>query len=270
MTAVPRVRRPIAGLRLLAHHRGCGTATSATGEAARRRASPVCRRSTARGGVLLPKPATSGRVHSLPGWLCGCTAETGPRWAECPVVPFVAPFEVGTTRYFWDELTTALPLARSPSGDSYLGLAPTLEDFNHLAVDQAPGTTPVPRVLPGLVLLFMIWVTSLSPTATGGPTLIRARLPATHSFLEHACSRFLGVEARMSPLPTQRSYSRFGTVSQIIHSQALPHDGLGLSQLSSSRSVVSMAPEWRNRYPGSDIGPGPPCHHGRGSLREPG
>lgn len=164
---------------------------------------------------------------------------TRPRWAQCPVVPFVSPRRARYHPELWGRARDCLA-ARSWA---LARAAATWDPLPHWRVSitwrprQAPGTNPAPPVLPGFASIVNLEITSLSPATTGSSPRVRARLPASRSLLT-ICVRFLGAEARSTPLPTPRNLSRFGTVFSRLFSQALPHDRLRLSQLSSSRSAV--------------------------------
>ena len=75
-----------------------------------------------------------------------CAAETGPRWAQCPVVPFVAPWRSappvppGRARDCLAARSRATPWRCA----SYSGPAPTLEDLKHLAAWPGTGYHPGP------------------------------------------------------------------------------------------------------------------------------
>ena len=82
----------------------------------------------------------------------------------------------------------------------YLQHAPRLGRFNHLADNQAPGTTPVARVLPRLVDLVEVWVTSLARFHLAARVRV-ASPPGFASLSPEPSPGFQAVECRSSALP---------------------------------------------------------------------
>ena len=129
---------------------------------------------------IWPRSLPSGCRSPLNGAL-----RTGPRWAECPVIPFVS--SVSRTAPPGSRRTSARLPCRALV---HLSVSATQDPLPRSRVSitwlprQAPVTTPAPRPLPGFAYIVIFEITSLSPATTGGPTLIRARFPASRSFLE--------------------------------------------------------------------------------------
>ena len=101
-----------------------------------------------------------------------------------------------------EALTTALPLAPSPPGDSYLGPAPSLEDLKHLAAQPGSGNHPAPSRPSRISTLVRRLVHVAESDYTDGPKLVRASLPASRSFLEERPRDFWGPKTEAPPYPS--------------------------------------------------------------------
>ena len=123
---------------------------------------------------------------------------------------------------------------------------------------------PAPRALPGFAYIVRFEITSLSPATTGGPTLIRARFPASRSFLEAMSLEISGGRSQKGPLTHSAEF--FAVRHRLLEN---------VLASAPTRPVAPFTVELftfggLGRYPGPGIGLGSLCHHNRGSLREPG
>jgi len=232
------------------------------------RTSPVCRRSAAKGDAPLPKRVPFSRVH-FPSGRRGRPNAGRPldqtEMGSMPCRPFrlpssspVPPGTLGTSARLPCRL-----LAGSRESRCYLGPAPTLEDFNHLAASPGTGDQPGSSSASRIRIHRQSRDHVAQPGYYGQISVGTCSPPGEPQSPHDECEISGG---RSQKHPLTHSTELFAVRHRLLEN---------FLASASTRPVAPFTVELftfggLGRYPGPGFGPGPSCHHDRGSLREPG